>query len=60
MEKGRAKGGHDQVWERLESGSESQENEWKSAVARVGVGVGGISRKSQRPGIGESPRRQCG
>jgi hypothetical protein len=34
-----------------------KENEWKSAAARVGVGVGvgGISRKSQRTGMGRLP-----
>lgn len=26
----------------------------------LGVGVGGISRKSQRPGMEEAHRRQCG
>jgi hypothetical protein len=36
--------------------SESQENEWKYAVA---VGGGGILRKLQRPEMGEAPRSQC-
>lgn len=36
---------------RQERSSEGQENEWKYAAA--GMGLGGISRKSQRPGMGE-------
>ena len=38
-------------------GLQGQENEWKLEGARVGVGK--ISKKSQRPGIGKNPRSQC-
>jgi hypothetical protein len=37
---------------------EGQENEWQYAAVEV-LGAGGISRKSQRPGLGEAPRSQC-
>ena len=47
---------------RQERSPEGQENEWKSAATQyVARGRQGrrISRKSQRPGIGEGPRSQC-
>ena len=36
---------------------EGQTNEWKYAAARMGVG--GFSRKSQRPRLREVPKNQC-
>ena len=45
--------------ERLEIGPEGQENEWKPAAAR-GEDLEGISRKSQRPRMGEAYRSQFG
>jgi hypothetical protein len=48
--------------DRQERGPEGQETEWKSAASgvRMSCEERRISRKSQRPGIGEAPRSQCG
>jgi hypothetical protein len=43
---------------KLERGLEGHENEWKYVA--ICVGVGGNSRKSQRPGMEEAPSTQCG
>jgi len=53
------RGWKDQVWGRQERTPKGQENEWKYAAARGGGG-GKTSRNSQRPGMGEAPRTQCG
>ena len=47
------------VRDRYGERQENRKNELKSAAAKGG-GMESISRKFQRPGLGEAPRSQCG